>query len=169
MNTCGYYGRNWMCPPAVGDLHACRKRIEGYDNMLLFKTEFPIGDMFDLGAILSSMSTHQEIVAGIRDMALSEIPLPSPCRQVHSWHVPNVRTLQVARPRHPFTGSVRNRPVHILQEPRCQIRLRRWYGDILRHRTIMMVLPVRSDVYIRYQWNIPFRSLGGIHQGTLVI
>lgn len=37
-NKCGSYQKNWTCPPAVGTVEACEKRIRQYNTGLLLQT-----------------------------------------------------------------------------------------------------------------------------------
>lgn len=67
-NTCGYYGANWMCPPAVGDVCTCGKTITSFKRMCLFKTEFVLDDWMDIESIMGSMRSHQDVVRSVKDL-----------------------------------------------------------------------------------------------------
>jgi predicted metal-binding protein len=94
-DTCGYYGRCWSCPPAVGSVEQCRQRCVSYKKALLFSARFP-GLLDEAGAaearrrfmaICDAVRTAVSSVAG-RVMILSaggcvrceKCAYPQPCR-----------------------------------------------------------------------------------------
>ena len=50
-NSCRNYGATWACPPAVGTLEECRRRVEAYDTMLLFTKKYTLESSFDFEAM----------------------------------------------------------------------------------------------------------------------
>jgi len=53
---CAMYGKNWRCPPAIGDLDECREKIKGYRWGLLVQTVAELEDSMDY----ESMQEGQE-------------------------------------------------------------------------------------------------------------
>ena len=50
-NSCHSYGSSWACPPAVGTLEECRRRVGQYDTMLLFTKKYALESSFDFEAM----------------------------------------------------------------------------------------------------------------------
>ena len=46
-NTCGNYGKNWMCPPAVESIDNFRDRFAAYDTLLVVYRVYPVKSSFD--------------------------------------------------------------------------------------------------------------------------
>ena len=61
-NTCRNYGTSWACPPAVGTLEECRKRIRRYGRMLVFSKKYELEDSFDFKAMARGMSDFKDAV-----------------------------------------------------------------------------------------------------------
>ena len=47
-NTCRNYGTTWACPPAVGTIEECKKRVMQYEKMLLFSIKYNLKDSYDI-------------------------------------------------------------------------------------------------------------------------
>lgn len=47
VNTCRKYGTTWACPPAVGTVEECKKRILQYEKMLVVTGKYELEDSFD--------------------------------------------------------------------------------------------------------------------------
>lgn len=62
-NSCGMYGRCWMCPPDVGDIDILMAEIRKHQHALLYQSIAGIEDSFDIEGM-------QE--AGIRHAWLSQ-------------------------------------------------------------------------------------------------
>lgn len=64
VNSCGGYGRCWMCPPDVGDIDELMARVRSYSKALVFQTITPLEDSFDIenmslaGKKLSALCLH---------------------------------------------------------------------------------------------------------------
>lgn len=54
-NTCRQYAATWVCPPAVGSVEACARRIRAYDHMLVFNRVYSLADSFDLEGMMRSL------------------------------------------------------------------------------------------------------------------
>lgn len=57
-NTCGRYGRCWMCPPDVGDIDAMMERAKGYRRALVYQTIGRLEDSFDIEGMESAAFSH---------------------------------------------------------------------------------------------------------------
>lgn len=59
-NTCGSYGTNWMCPPAVKSLEECRADVLGHSNGVLFQTIYTLEDSFDFDGMVKAREIHDK-------------------------------------------------------------------------------------------------------------
>ena len=64
-NSCGKYGTNWQCPPAVGEVSALRERVLSYPNAVLFNTVGALEDSFDFEGMMEAGAKHGEITGEI--------------------------------------------------------------------------------------------------------
>ena len=76
-NTCGSYGKCYMCPPDVGDIHELIKKARGYEWGVLFQTITAIEDSFDIEGMMAAGNRHNECSRRIRDS------LPESARILH--------------------------------------------------------------------------------------
>ena len=61
-NTCGSYGRNYMCPPAIGTLEECARDILRYKHALVTETIYPLEDSFDYEGMMDGGKVHKDNV-----------------------------------------------------------------------------------------------------------
>lgn len=93
-NTCGSYGRNWMCPPAVGTVDDCNRMISRYSRFLLFRSEYHVVDWDDADDLTECLRMHQENVRRIRTeirkmLGCDVLPLSGgPCRYCENCSYP---------------------------------------------------------------------------------
>ncbi|NLA76098.1 MAG: DUF2284 domain-containing protein [Deltaproteobacteria bacterium] len=59
-NKCHAYGKNWSCPPAVGDLAACESIIRRYKHGLILQTRGELEDSFDFEAMIQLEKVHRK-------------------------------------------------------------------------------------------------------------
>lgn len=59
-DLCRAYGRNWMCPPAVGTLDAARRTLARYRTGLLVQTTGDLEDPFDYDT-MTALGEAQEL------------------------------------------------------------------------------------------------------------
>lgn len=71
-NYCGNYGKNWMCPPAVGPLKELKGEVMGYEQGLVIQTVHQIKDSFDIEGMEESQSLHSDIFRDILSMIKEE-------------------------------------------------------------------------------------------------
>jgi predicted metal-binding protein len=96
-DKCGFYGKNWMCPPACGGLEGNAKIIENYRAGVIVQTTGKLEDDFDYEAMLEADLKQRRLFAAFRDelaaiypnlLALGNgscklcepCPYPEPCR-----------------------------------------------------------------------------------------
>jgi predicted metal-binding protein len=66
-NQCGHYGKNWMCPPGVGSLEECGKRVRRYSKGLLFQKVYPLKDSFDIEGMQEAHENFNLLIRQVRD------------------------------------------------------------------------------------------------------
>ena len=74
-NACGSYGKNWACPPAVGEAEELIDRVKTFDKALVYQTVGTLEDSFDLEGMEEAAAHHGQVSAAIQ-RALSDV-LPS--------------------------------------------------------------------------------------------
>ncbi|MCR4437376.1 MAG: DUF2284 domain-containing protein [Clostridiales bacterium] len=64
-NSCGQYGTNWACPPAVGTIEECRNRCMQYNTMLVFTGKFMLKNSFDYKGMIRGMVDFKQIARDV--------------------------------------------------------------------------------------------------------
>lgn len=64
-NYCGNYGRNWMCPPDIGDIDELIARARQYKVALVFQTVSALQDSFDFEGMQDALVRHRGVTADI--------------------------------------------------------------------------------------------------------
>ena len=59
-NTCGKYGTNWMCPPAIKPFEDCKAEILQYSKGVLFQTIYTLEDSFDFDGMVKAQEIHEK-------------------------------------------------------------------------------------------------------------
>jgi len=67
MNSCGVYGKCWMCPPDAGDIDVLMQRVRDYRYALVFQMIFPLEDSFDIEGMWEAKEKHHRLCQGVRD------------------------------------------------------------------------------------------------------
>ena len=60
-NSCRCYGTTWACPPGVGTLEECQKRLESYNRMMVFSKIYRLEDSFDFAGMRSAMNDFKDV------------------------------------------------------------------------------------------------------------
>ena len=71
-NACGNFGRCWMCPPDIGDIHELIGRVRQYERGLLYQTIGTLEDSFDIEGMQEAGFRHarvsQQVEAAVRSL-----------------------------------------------------------------------------------------------------
>ena len=59
-NVCRCYNTTWACPPAVGTIDECKKRVENYSHMILLSNSYKIKTPFDYKSMKKGMVNFKE-------------------------------------------------------------------------------------------------------------
>lgn len=65
-NFCGNYGRNWMCPPSVGDAKTLIGEAKKYPFGILFQTVSSLEDSYDFEGMTAAKQKHNQINEKVR-------------------------------------------------------------------------------------------------------
>jgi len=64
-NACGLYGKCYMCPPDVGEIHMLMDRIRGYTHAALYQTVHPLEDSYDYEGMVAAGEAHSGVTRSI--------------------------------------------------------------------------------------------------------
>lgn len=62
---CPRYNSTWACPPAVGELTDCKRRIREYPYAFFFSSVAEVSDILNMEEMLSTRREHEIITAKI--------------------------------------------------------------------------------------------------------
>ena len=57
-NYCGHYGKNWTCPPLVGDIDELIAKAKLYETALVYQTVGTLEDSFDYEGMVAALQKH---------------------------------------------------------------------------------------------------------------
>ena len=69
---CVRYGSTWACPPAVGTLPECEKRIHSYPQAVFFSSVAEVSDIMNMEEILSTRMAHEDLTEKTADYLKGE-------------------------------------------------------------------------------------------------
>lgn len=61
-NSCRNYATSWACPPAIGTIAECKKRIDQYHKMFLFTRKYELEDSFDFENMVAGLKNFKQTV-----------------------------------------------------------------------------------------------------------
>lgn len=61
MNSCGVYGRCWMCPPDVGPIDELMDRVRSFPRGIWYQTVGEIEDSFDFEGMTEVSNNHAKL------------------------------------------------------------------------------------------------------------
>ena len=64
---CERYGSTWACPPGVGSLKECGKKIKSYPQGIFFSSVAEVSDLMNMEEMLSTRKAHEEITTAVGD------------------------------------------------------------------------------------------------------
>lgn len=71
-NSCGKYGTNWMCPPAVAPFEEVKARVLKFSKGVVFQTVHTLEDSFDYEGMLNGEADHRQVFNRIYEFIRSE-------------------------------------------------------------------------------------------------
>ena len=73
-NRCGNYGRNWTCPPEIGDIDELMEAFKTYENAIVYQTVTPIAHSYDIEGMLAAGDNHNTLTEKLR-VAYRDLPV----------------------------------------------------------------------------------------------
>lgn len=73
-NACGNYGKNWTCPPLIGEIDDLMNEIPTYKWALVYQTVSELEDSYDFEGMIEAGNLHNQLVLKMRDIATDIIP-----------------------------------------------------------------------------------------------
>lgn len=73
-NKCQMYGKNWCCPPGVGDLEECERKVRRYVRGILVQTMGKLEDEMDFETMMKVEADHKEHFEKMRELLQAEYP-----------------------------------------------------------------------------------------------
>lgn len=71
-NACGNYGRNWMCPPDVGEPETLIAGLKSYRYALVYQTVGQLEDSFDFEGMTEAGARHNRLMIALREAVAGE-------------------------------------------------------------------------------------------------
>ncbi|HVN95120.1 MAG TPA: DUF2284 domain-containing protein [Syntrophorhabdaceae bacterium] len=65
-NKCGHYGKNWMCPPAVGAFEELKAKAARYTCGLVFQTVHTLSHSLDRKGMRAAFVEHDRVLSRIK-------------------------------------------------------------------------------------------------------
>lgn len=59
-NACGMYGKNWMCPPHVGEVHALIEKARQYQSAVVLQAVYSLEDSFDFEGMMRAQTSFRK-------------------------------------------------------------------------------------------------------------
>lgn len=70
-NTCGNYGKCWMCPPDAGPIDELIARAKSYCFALVYQTIGMLEDSYDFEGMMAAAHAHSELAERLRPVFAS--------------------------------------------------------------------------------------------------
>ena len=65
-NECPMYGQSWACPPAVGEVDACKAKCLAHQNCLMIATMAEVDDISNITETLATRPEHEGITNEVK-------------------------------------------------------------------------------------------------------
>ena len=73
MNTCGNFGKNWMCPPEVGSTEELQAKVLELPHGVVIQSVYKLQDSFDFEGMQKAGENHEKIFRNILDYIQSNV------------------------------------------------------------------------------------------------
>lgn len=67
LNSCGMYGKTWLCPPGCGSVDTWKEKLSAFQTFVLFSTVGKLEDSFDFEGMMAAKQNHESVSAKILD------------------------------------------------------------------------------------------------------
>lgn len=65
-NACGVYGKCWMCPPDIGDIHEMMAELRTYRHVLVYQTVTALEDSYDFEGMTEAGHAMNRLAQDLR-------------------------------------------------------------------------------------------------------
>ncbi|MCL2050776.1 MAG: DUF2284 domain-containing protein [Lachnospiraceae bacterium] len=72
-NKCGRFGRNYTCPPYVGEKEELIKKIKSYKIAIIWQNIYELEDSFDFEGMMDGQEKHNQMTLEIAEEAYQEM------------------------------------------------------------------------------------------------
>lgn len=72
-NSCGKFGKCWVCPPYVGDIHELIAKAKEYKTAVVYQTVHEIEDSFDIEGMLEGGDKHKTLSQSIHKYLMKNV------------------------------------------------------------------------------------------------
>ena len=62
---CERYDSTWACPPAVGTLQECEKKIRSFPQAVFFSSVAEVSDIMNMEEMLSTRHAHEDLTTEV--------------------------------------------------------------------------------------------------------
>ena len=69
---CPMYNRTWACPPAVGTVEECRRRVLAYPRGLMITSAAEVADAANMEETLATRGEHEALARQVRDLMTAQ-------------------------------------------------------------------------------------------------
>lgn len=76
-NGCGLYGKCWMCPPDIGDIHELMGEIRKYSHGLWYQTIGKLEDSYDFEGMMEAGRRHMHVSWKLSEAVANILPADS--------------------------------------------------------------------------------------------
>ncbi len=73
-NVCGHYGKCWMCPPDVGEIHLLVDKARQFEQACVYCTVAKMEKTFDLAGLERAVKRHYEVTRAFAEAAAGQVP-----------------------------------------------------------------------------------------------
>ena len=73
VNTCGRFGRNFTCPPYVGEIDALIEKVKSFDRVVIWQNIYELEDSFDFEGMMEGQTKHQSMTLDVARRVYTEL------------------------------------------------------------------------------------------------
>ncbi len=80
-NSCGNYGRNYTCPPDIGEIEDLMRKIRTFDKALVYQTVSSLEDSYDFEGMMEAGNRHNELAQKLWDCSDELLAADAACKK----------------------------------------------------------------------------------------
>ena len=71
-NACGAYGKNYTCPPHIGEINDLIEKLKTYNKAVIWQNIYPLEDSFDYEGMMDAKKDHDIQTREVADKIYTE-------------------------------------------------------------------------------------------------